>query len=190
MLSTLHLQTQALVARYLQVFPDEVASLSRLCAQLDDPTDCFVRSNMTGHVTTSAAVLSPDGQRVLLIHHRFLEKWLPPGGHFELPGDLWDSARREVEEETGVSGLVLHRWSLAHGIPFDVDTHRVPANPAKNEGPHLHHDFRFLAVATNEDELVPQLAEVHDARWAPLEELVSSNDRRLTTLARKLKTLL
>lgn len=190
MLSPLHRHTRELVDRYLAVFPGEAASLERLCAQLDDPQDCFVRSNMTGHVTTSAAVLSPDGRQVLLIHHRFLGKWLPPGGHYERPDGLWESARREVEEETGVVGLELHPWSLAHGVPFDIDTHNMPANAAKNEGPHMHHDFRFLAVAPRVEELVPQLAEVHGARWAPLEELAATNDRRLTTLARKLRTLL
>lgn len=184
-------ETRSLVDRYLRLFPAETTSLNRLCSQLDDSTqDCFVRSNMTGHVTTSAAVLSPDGRQVLLIHHKFLDKWLPPGGHFELPGNLWESAMREVEEETGVTGLVLHPWSLKHQVPFDIDTHSMPANAAKNEGPHWHHDFRYLAVAPNVEALVPQLAEVHAARWAPLEELASANDRRLTTLARKLKTLL
>ena len=182
--------TRALVARYLATFPAEQNALKRLSQQLEEPDDCFVRSNMVGHITTSAAVLSPDHRKVLLIHHKFLGKWLPPGGHYEEPGDLWDSATREVEEETGVQDLLLHPWCELHGIPFDIDTHEVPQNSAKGEGPHLHHDFRFLAVARSEEGLTPQLAEVHGVRWAPLTELTASDDRRLLTLARKLKELL
>jgi 8-oxo-dGTP pyrophosphatase MutT (NUDIX family) len=179
-----------LLARYLSIFPDETDQLARLAAQLNAPEDCFVRSNMVGHVTTSAAVLNSAMTHVLLIHHKFLNKWLPPGGHFELPGEFWDSAVREVSEETAVEGLVLHPWCVTHGVPIDIDTHRVPENPAKREGPHLHHDMRYLAVAPADVKLVPQLAEVHDVRWAPLQELHESNDRRLLALARKLKTLL
>lgn len=182
--------TQALLSRYLQVFPDEPRAMAHLQQQLQGPADCFVRSNMDGHVTCSAAVLSPDLSQVLLIHHKFLDKWLPPGGHYEEPGDLWASAVREVEEETGVSGLTLHPWCVEHGVPLDIDTHAVPANPAKGEGEHWHHDVRFLAVANSLSELVPQAAEVLGARWAPLDELKYAQDRRLQTLARKLRTLL
>lgn len=188
--SSLKNTTAGLVSRYLQVFPDETQVLARLQQQLEAPADCFVRSNMGGHVTCSAAVLSPDLSQVLLIHHKFLNKWLPPGGHYEEPGDLWDSAVREVEEETGVSGIVLHPWCLHLGVPFDIDTHAVPVNPAKSEGAHWHHDVRFLAVASSVSELVPQVAEVLGARWAPLDELKNSQDRRMLRLAHKLRTLL
>lgn len=40
---------------------------------------------------------------MLVIWHRALASWLPPGGHLA-PGDvsLVDAARRELAEETGV----------------------------------------------------------------------------------------
>src|SRR5580704_9698700 len=55
-----------------------------------------------GHITCTGLVLAPDGERVLLVHHRRLDRWLLPGGHVE-PDDpeIWDAARREVIEETG-----------------------------------------------------------------------------------------
>ena len=182
-------QTQRLLRRYLAVYPQEAAALARLQAQLEAPQDCFVRSNMVGHITSSAAILNPSGDKLLLIHHRFLDKWIPPGGHYEAPGTLWDSALREVEEETGLTGLTMHDWCRDLDLPMDIDTLATPANPAKGEGPHLHHDFRFLAVAEREAELTPQLAEVLGARWTPLAELVEANDRRLGVLMRKLATI-
>ncbi len=183
-------EARNLLHRYLTVFPEETAHLSRLSAQLELPQDCFVRSNMVGHVTTSAAVLNPRLTHILLIHHKFLNRWLPPGGHFELPGNFWDSACREVDEETAVKQLQLHAWCVTHGIPLDIDTHGVPENPKKGEGPHLHHDLRYLAVASDDEPLVPQLAEVYDVRWAPVAELYQTDDRRLMTLARKLQQVL
>ena len=40
--------------------------------------------------------------RVLVIHHRKLEKWLPLGGHIELDEDPEMAAIREAREESGL----------------------------------------------------------------------------------------
>ena len=45
--------------------------------------------------------------KTLLLHHRKLDRWLPPGGHIE-PDELPDvAALREVEEETGLKVALL-----------------------------------------------------------------------------------
>jgi len=41
-------------------------------------------------------------ERVLLVHHRALQKWLPVGGHIELDEDPEAAALREAREETGL----------------------------------------------------------------------------------------
>jgi 8-oxo-dGTP pyrophosphatase MutT (NUDIX family) len=103
----------------------------------------FSRSQFTpGHITCTGLVLDPGGERILLVHHRRLERWLLPGGHVE-PEDaeIQDAARREVVEETGAL--------LATGIPplVGTDVHGIP--PKRGEPFHLHHDliFFFRAVA-------------------------------------------
>ena len=191
MLDQLKESTLAHLRAYLIIFPEEAQRLSQLASQLQGPGDPFVRSNLRGHVTTSAAVLDASGKNILLIDHAFLQKWLPPGGHYEQEEgeSLWDGAQREVAEETGVTGLTLHPWCVQHGVALDIDTHSIPANPKKGEEGHFHHDFRFLAIAPAGVVLTPQLAEVHGARFAPLQELEAQGDRRLNTLARKLREL-
>jgi 8-oxo-dGTP pyrophosphatase MutT (NUDIX family) len=111
-----------------------------------------------GHFTASALVVSPDGDRVLLIRHRTLGRWLQPGGHFEA-GDatLVDAATREAEEETGVR-LREVLSALCH-----VDVHRVPANPRRGEAAHLHHDLRVLFRAASLDLVARD--EVDAAAW-------------------------
>ena len=45
--------------------------------------------------------------KVLLIHHKELKKWLPIGGHIELDEDPEEALFREVKEECGLEIEVL-----------------------------------------------------------------------------------
>lgn len=176
----------AILRAYHTRFPDEAIRHETLLAQLAAGEDVSSRSNMRGHVTTSATILNASRDKVLLIHHRMFRNWLPPGGHYEPPGSLWDSAARETSEETGVRTIAPHPWTVEFGLPVDVDTHPIPARPEKDEGPHLHHDFRFLAVASDEEALFADLSEVTAARWTAVDELGTSPDERVRALHEKL----
>src|SRR4051794_26954283 len=89
--------------------PQEAAHLRRMLALCDAPGDAFGRGQFEpGHFTASAFVLSPDSSSLLLILHGKLQRWLQPGGHVDAEDvDILAAARREVEEEVGLSGLPL-----------------------------------------------------------------------------------
>lgn len=98
----------------------------------------FSRHQFTpGHITCTGLVISPDGERVLLVHHRRLDRWLLPGGHVE-PEDaaIWETARREVVEETGADLVPQFSAPLV-----SLDVHGIPAR--RHEPYHLHHDLIF-----------------------------------------------
>lgn len=104
----------------------------------------FSRHQFTpGHITATGLVLAPDGERLLLVRHRRLDRWLLPGGHVE-PADtsIAEAARREVIEETGATLDAGFAPVLA-----GMDVHGIPAG--KGEPYHLHHDllFHFRAVS-------------------------------------------
>ena len=63
--------------------------------------DCYERTSPTGHFTGSAWLVSGDGQRVLLTHHRKLDRWLQLGGHADGSGDLAEVALREARGGIG-----------------------------------------------------------------------------------------
>jgi len=128
--------------------------------------DCLLRSNLAGHLTGSAFVVDRDRERLLLIHHKALDRWLQPGGHADGDPDLVAVARREVLEETGVGELNL----LVPG-PWDLDIHLIPER--RGVPPHLHYDVRFLFSAGGGTDLQSDEREVHAAAWMPLAELAS-----------------
>jgi len=123
--------------------------------------DPFDRRIPLGHLTGSALVVSDDGTRVLLLHHRKLDRWLQPGGHAD-PGEGTGEAvaLREAQEETGIEELRIHPTAPR---PLDVDVHDIPGRGG--EGPHEHLDLRYLVLAPGHAPLVPQLEELHDLRW-------------------------
>jgi 8-oxo-dGTP pyrophosphatase MutT (NUDIX family) len=125
--------------------------------------DCCERTLAFGHFTGSAWLVSGDGDRVLLTHHRKLDRWLQLGGHADGSGDLAEVALREAEEESGLSGLRVET-----GV-FDLDRHLIPAR--NNEAEHWHYDVRFVVhVDANEDFVVGP--ESHDLAWRVISQLV------------------
>jgi 8-oxo-dGTP pyrophosphatase MutT (NUDIX family) len=141
----------------------DVARILDFVARHPDPFD---RTIGEGHLTGSAFVLSADGRRVLLLHHRKLDRWLQPGGHAD-PGETSGEAvaLREVREETGLEDARLHPDAPR---PLDVDVHEIPARPG--EPAHAHLDLRYLVVA-GVGELRRAQEEAADLRWFGWDEL-------------------
>jgi 8-oxo-dGTP pyrophosphatase MutT (NUDIX family) len=158
------------VRAYLGRRPDDPA-LSRLREQLEAPQALFSRKNMTGHITASGLVLTPDQGAMLLVGHKGLGRWLQPGGHVDDDdAEIWHAAQREIAEETGVTEITLHPWHAGHGSePVDIDTHPIPARPAKAEGAHFHHDCLFIFVALK-IAMRLQEDEVSAASWCRIDD--------------------
>jgi len=132
-------------------------------------------------------VVSADGGRVLMLHHRKLDRWLQPGGHAN-PGETSGEqvALREALEETGIVGLTLHP---AAPRPLDVDVHDIPAR--ESEPAHEHLDLRYLVTAPEDATLSPQIEELHALRWAAWGELDSLGpDRGLRRALGKARALI
>lgn len=124
----------------------------------------FERTHAVGHFTGAAWLVSVDGRRTLLTHHRKLDRWLQPGGHADGDHDLARVALREAEEETGLRGLVVEPTI------FDLDRHRIPARPG--ETAHWHYDVRFVVRATAGEDFVVS-DESHALAWRVVTEVAT-----------------
>jgi 8-oxo-dGTP pyrophosphatase MutT (NUDIX family) len=142
-------------------FADDGAALKSrelILMLLAETAQPFSRQQFTpGHITATGLVLAPGCSRLLLVHHRRLDRWLLPGGHVEMEdAAIGQTARREVVEETGAVLLPAESAVLV-----SLDVHGIP--PKRGEPYHLHHDlvFRFQAV----EEALQVSAESRAVRW-------------------------
>lgn len=133
---------------YNNEFPQEQEAIAAFTAflQRNDGAELYSRKNFDGHITTSAFIIDADKQELLLLQHKSLKRWLQPGGHTEGDATLLASALREAIEETGMDSadLAPYYHFEMKDVPFDIDSHHIPANPRKEEDAHYHHDLRYL----------------------------------------------
>jgi 8-oxo-dGTP pyrophosphatase MutT (NUDIX family) len=128
-------------------------------------------------------------QKVLLIHHRKLDKWLPLGGHVELDEDPEQAALREAKEESGLDVELIGERPPTSGNgtralipPRFLDIHRItdthehigmiywarPKSGNTTLAAEEHHDIRWCS-ASELDELRPSIAQA--VKWYCLKAL-------------------
>ena len=153
-----------LLARYAETHPERREVAERILEFVSATPDCFCRSCLQGHITGSAWLLNPAGDKALLTLHRNLKRWMQLGGHADGDSDVLRVALREATEESGIEGII----PLCGDI-MDVDIHPIPARPAKGEPAHFHYDIRFLMRAPHERFAISD--ESDDLAWWSLEDI-------------------
>lgn len=153
-----------LLARYAETHPERREVAERILEFVTATPDCFCRSCLQGHITGSAWLLNPAGDKALLTLHRNLKRWMQLGGHADGDSDVLRVALREATEESGIEGIIP-----LCGEIMDVDIHPIPARPAKGEPAHFHYDIRFLMRAPHERFAISD--ESDDLAWWSLEDI-------------------
>lgn len=118
----------------------------------------------------TVAIFVVHAGRVLLVHHRNLNKWLPLGGHIELDEDPEQAALREAKEESGLEVELLGKRPPTTGpgtraliAPRFLDIHRITNT-------HEHIGMIYWARPKN-GKLALAADEHHDIRWCSSAEL-------------------
>ena len=112
-----------------------------------------------------------DKNKVLLIHHRKLDMWLPVGGHINENETPDDALLREIKEEVGLEVEIINnnKFSMEGGakknlaIPFNINLHSA--------GDHDHCCFFYVCKAINAGKLKINKNELKDYSWFSKEDL-------------------
>ena len=164
------------LAAYGRRWPAETEVVGQFLALLDDPADPFVRERLEGHLTGGVWLVSGDGRRVLMTHHRKLDRWLQLGGHADGDTDMARVTLKEAEEESGLSDLSVE------GDIFDLDRHWIPE---RGDVPgHWHYDVRYV-VRAGADERFLVSEESLDLAWREIAPIADEPDESLSRMARK-----
>lgn len=121
------------------------------------------------HVTVGGCILDSSLRHLLLIHHRKLNKWICPGGHVERGESLLSAARRECEEETGLTEL-----NSLSSIPIHLGIFSVP-HFGKQEA-HWHYNLCFPFLLREEQEIVYSKRELLGCHWVALDRVLLYNE--------------
>jgi 8-oxo-dGTP pyrophosphatase MutT (NUDIX family) len=118
----------------------------------------------------TVAIFVVHAGKVLVIHHRNLNKWLPLGGHVELDEDPEQAALREAKEESGLDVELLGERPPTTGpgtraliAPRFLDIHCISDT-------HEHIGMIYWARPKN-GRLALAADEHHEIRWCSSEEL-------------------
>ncbi len=118
----------------------------------------------------TVAIFVVQDAKVLLIHHRNLNRWLPLGGHIELDEDPETAALREARDESGLEVQLVGERPPTSGngtraliAPRFLDIHRITPT-------HEHIGMIYWARPVRGTLTLAQ-AEHHDIRWCSGDEL-------------------
>ncbi len=141
-----------------------------------------IAKSMIRHFTATAFIIDSK-KRTLLLWHKRLQRWMPPGGHIDLNETPEAAAKRECKEETNLDVEII--GDPSHDLfsgnkeegrmllkPIAMLLEEIPASPERGEAAHQHMDFLFIAKPLDETQAVLIAKEESDRmRWFDLKEV-------------------
>lgn len=128
----------------------------------------LLRESEIAHMTASSIIVSPDRRRTLMAFHRIYNSWAWTGGHADGESDFEAIARREAQEETGISGLRRLGGGIASIEILPVWAH---VKRGKAVGSHLHLNVSYLFEADDSLPLSVREDENSAVSWIEIDRL-------------------
>lgn len=137
-------------------------------------------AGMKKQFTATGYVVNPERTRMLMIFHKGLQCWLPPGGHVDRDEFPSDTVLREVWEETGVTARHVGTAPLDLELggstesqlptPFAMAAQLIPESDKDIE--HIHMDMMYLLEADDDGALTALELEVDAVQWSSRQEVL------------------
>lgn len=129
----------------------------------------------------TSTVYIVENEQVLLIYHKKLGKWLPPGGHLHQDELPHEGAIREAFEETGLrieifmqENIWMERWNACSiPRPYLCLLEEIPS--FGDQPSHQHIDMIYVAKPVD-GTLTHNHEETHAVKWFNLEQVRALQD--------------
>ncbi|OIO53505.1 hypothetical protein AUJ46_04885 [Candidatus Peregrinibacteria bacterium CG1_02_54_53] len=151
---------------------------------------------MQRHSTATAFVVDSQN-RTLLLWHKRMQRWMPPGGHVDPNESPEETAQRECKEETGLDVEIIGDGStpLTTGEQTDIFAgnreegrilkrpiafllENIPESPERNEPAHQHMDCVYLACPLDEAQaLCLAQNEGDELHWFTVDEIAALDEK-------------
>ena len=124
------------------------------------------------HYVATGYIYDSSADSFLLVLHKKMGKWLPPGGHLDQGEEPHKGVLRELWEEIGVQGRVLNLLATPDVAtpstaqlpsPFCILYETIPSAPEDEE--HMHIDFVYALAIDVSQPLHLLTKEVLLAEW-------------------------
>jgi len=173
-----------MIGSYRPVCNQEAADRERMLEYIDlFAQNILTRENALCHFTASGWVTNKERTNVLMVWHNIYRSWSWTGGHADGEADLMSVARREVQEETGLTQI-----SPAGDGPISLEILPVPGHIKRGQfvSPHLHLNLTFLFEADEGQELKIKQDENSGVGWfSPEEALEKCSEPMMLPIYRK-----
>jgi len=163
-----------------------------MLAFIKNNPDCLDRSNLTGHFSSSSWIVNKDHTKVLMIFHNIYKSFSWTGGHNDGDSDFLHVAKKEAEEETGITNLK----QIYDGV-FSIEALTVNGHIKRGKyvPSHLHFNLTYLFEADENDSIRIKEDENSSVKWIPIKDLENQVNERwmkdwiYSKLVRKLNDL-
>lgn len=135
---------------------------------IDRFSDIVYRENRLVHLTTSAFIVNPNRDKVLMIYHNIYKSWSWVGGHCDGEDIPLENAIKEMKEETGIEN-----YKILSEKPISLNLLTVASHYKKDKYivPHIHLDLTYLFEVSESEKTKIKEDENSDIAWINFEEI-------------------
>ena len=168
---------------YIPLCDQEIEDKKAILKFISLNDDCFLRSNLIAHITSSAIVVNEKMDKVLCIHHNIYNSWGWVGGHNDGNPNLLEVAIKEAIEETGVTEIAPYSDEVL-GIDIIYVVNHI--KNGKHVSDHLHLNATYLLIADENEKLVIKPDENSGVKWFYIKEVLDyvTEDRMKTVYSK------
>lgn len=168
----------SILKKYLEIFPEEERQ-AKFLNYLNETSnnDLIDWNNFDGHIVASGFVYSTTDKKFLVLYHKDMKMYVYPGGHVDSnDSNVFEAAKREVREETGLKNFKNVKVADTDLVPIDIDTQLIAYNERLDLPEHFHFDFRYLFTVDKIYDIKQDEDELGDYKWIDISELRSNKN--------------